>query len=73
MAASTAKKVIIRRFDRENLNGFINPYSYLQPEAVELLRQDGSLVPVSYSSGPLVLADGRGALVLFAERPVTSG
>lgn len=32
------------------------------------IRQDGSFVPVSYVSGPLVLADGRGAVVLFSER-----
>jgi hypothetical protein len=48
MAASTAKKVIVRRFDRENLNGFVNAYSYLQPAAVELLRQDGSLALLPY-------------------------
>ena len=48
MAASTAKKVIVRRFDRENINGFVNSYSYLQPTAVELLRQDGSLAQVPY-------------------------
>lgn len=48
MASSTTKKVIIRRFDRENLSGFINPLSYLQPQAIELLRADGSLVLVPY-------------------------
>jgi PAS domain S-box-containing protein len=33
------------------------------------VRQDGSLVPVAYSSGPVPLAEGRGAVVSFRERP----
>ena len=36
MAASTAKKVLIRRFDREPLTGFVNTHGYLQPGGVEL-------------------------------------
>jgi PAS domain S-box-containing protein len=31
------------------------------------VRQDGSLVPVSYSSAPVALPDGRGAVVSFRE------
>lgn len=48
MSASTAKKVSVRRFDRETLTGFINPLSYLQPGGIELLRPDGSLVTLPY-------------------------
>jgi hypothetical protein len=48
VAGSTAKKVVVRRFDREALTGFVNPFSYLQPQAVELLRQDGTLAMLSY-------------------------
>jgi hypothetical protein len=48
MAGSTAKKVVVRRFDRETLTGFVNPFSYLQPEGLELLRQDGSLAVLPY-------------------------
>ncbi len=48
MASSTAKKVIVRRFDRENLAGFVNPSSYLQPTALELLKPDGSLILLPY-------------------------
>lgn len=48
MPASTAKKVIVRRFDRENLIGYINPLSYLQPQGLELLKPDGALVVVPY-------------------------
>ena len=48
MPASTAKKVIVRRFDRENLIGYINPFSYLQPQGLELLKPDGALAVVPY-------------------------
>jgi hypothetical protein len=48
VAASTAKKVIVRRFDRENLTGFVNAYGYLQSSGLELLRQDGALALLSY-------------------------
>ena len=49
MASSTAKKVIVRRFDRENLSGFVNAFSYLQPTAIELLKPDGALVLLPYT------------------------
>lgn len=48
MAGSTAKKVLIRRFDREPLTGFVNPLTYLQPEGVELLTPSGTLSVVPY-------------------------
>jgi len=48
MASSTAKKVIVRRFDRENLTGFVNIFSYLQPNAIELLTPEGALVLLPY-------------------------
>jgi hypothetical protein len=49
VSSSTTKKVVVRRFDRENLSGFINPFSYLQPQAIELLKPDGSLVQLPYA------------------------
>jgi hypothetical protein len=48
VASSTAKKVVVRRFDRENLTGFVNVFSYLQPNAVEILKPDGTLVLLPY-------------------------
>jgi len=48
VAGSTAKKVVVRSFERETLTGFVNPLSYLQPQAIELLRQDGSLALLPY-------------------------
>jgi len=49
LAASTAKKVLIRRFDREPLTGFVNAQSYLQPQGVELLTPGGACLVVPYS------------------------
>lgn len=48
MASTTAKKVVVKRFDRENISGFVNPLSYLQPTAIELLKQDGALAVLPY-------------------------
>ncbi|HTT64433.1 MAG TPA: hypothetical protein VLX58_00965 [Bryobacteraceae bacterium] len=48
MAGSTTKKVLVRRFDREPLTGFVNPQSYLLPGGVELLRTDGTVSLVPY-------------------------
>ena len=47
MASSTSKKALIRRYDRETLAGYVNPASFVQPEGVELISEDGriSLVP----------------------------
>jgi hypothetical protein len=49
LAGSTAKKVLIRRFDREPLTGFVNAQTYLQPGGVELLAPNGALSVVPYA------------------------
>lgn len=49
MANSTAKKVIVRRFDRDTISGFVNPFSYLQAHSVEILRPDGTLSVLPYA------------------------
>jgi hypothetical protein len=49
LAASTAKKVLIRRFDREPLTGFVNAQTYLQPQGVELLTPGGACLVAPYS------------------------
>jgi hypothetical protein len=43
LAGSTTKKVLIRRFEREPLMGFVNPQVYLRPAGVELLSQQGQV------------------------------
>lgn len=48
MAISTNKKVIVVRFDREALTGFVQPATYLAAESVELLSQTGNVLAVPY-------------------------
>jgi hypothetical protein len=48
LAGSTAKKVLIRRFDREPLSGFVNSQAYLQAHGVELLSPAGTLTTIPY-------------------------
>lgn len=48
MAGSTTKKVVIRRFDREPLTGFVNPLTYLLAEGIELLTPSGTVSVVPY-------------------------
>lgn len=49
MAGSTTKKAIVRRYDREALAGYLNPFSFLQPAGVELLSAQGEITVVPYS------------------------
>ena len=49
MAASTVKKVVVRRFDREPLRGVVSPSSYLRPDGLELLTMEGMVSVVPYS------------------------
>ncbi len=48
MAGSTTKKALIRRFEKEPLQGFLHPHQYLQPEGIEMLTPGGTVVAVSY-------------------------
>lgn len=54
MAASSNKKVLVARFDRETLTGFVQTPGGLQGDSVELLRPEGSLVKVPFSETKLV-------------------
>jgi len=48
LAGSTTKKVLIRRFEREPLAGYINPVSFQHPGGVELLSVEGNIATVGY-------------------------
>ena len=48
MASSTSKRVSIQRFDRESLQGYVNPSAYLGDAGVELLSQTGSVSVIPY-------------------------
>jgi hypothetical protein len=54
LPASTTKKALIRRYDRENLAGYVNPASFLQPEGVELLSDQGHTSIIPYTEIKLV-------------------
>ena len=54
MPASTTKKALIRRYERETLAGYVNPASFLQPEGVELLSDQGHASIIPYSEIKLV-------------------
>jgi hypothetical protein len=80
MALASNKKVLVSRFDRETLQGFVQTPGGLEGDAVELLRPEGSLVRVPFSETKLVCfvrdfdtgetwQDHRA----FATRPKTSG
>ncbi len=49
MAGSTTKKVVIRRFQREPLSGFVNPLTFQQPDGIELMFLEGHSTTVPYA------------------------
>ena len=49
MSGSTAKKVAVRRFDRETVCGFVDPKSYLQAQSLEVLKPSGELAILPYA------------------------
>lgn len=54
MALASNKKVLVVRFDREPLEGFVQTPSGLEGDEVELLRPDGSLARIPFSETKLV-------------------
>ncbi len=54
MAASTTKKALVRRFDREALQGYVNPLSFVQPGGIELLSADGNVSLIPYQEIKLI-------------------
>jgi len=48
LAASTHKKVVIRRFDREAVAGIVNPRNYLLNDGVEVLTRSGNVIRIPY-------------------------
>ncbi len=48
MSASTTKKVLVRRLDRQVIAGYASPQSYLRPEGVEVLTRDGQVLVTPY-------------------------
>ncbi len=80
MALASNKKVLLVRFDRETLPGFVQTPAGLEGEAIELLRPDGNLLRVPFSETKLVCfvrdfdaGDTWHQHQAFAARPKTAG
>jgi hypothetical protein len=80
LGGSTNKRVLVSRFDRESLSGFVNQQNYLRPEGLELLSQDGAVTVVPYQEVKLVCfvrdfqqGEPRKELRLFTTRPKMEG
>jgi hypothetical protein len=80
LASSTTKKVLVRRFDREPLTGFVNPQGYLLPAGVELMKTDGTVAIVPYQEVKTVCfvkdfdaAEGQPEQRIFHTRPKMDG
>src|SRR5580658_1663231 len=80
MALASNRKVLVVRFDRESLQGFVQTPAGLENEAVELLRPEGTLVRVPFAETKLVcfvrdfdLGETWQEHRAFATRPKTAG
>jgi hypothetical protein len=80
MAVASNKKVLVARFERESLQGFVQTPAGLEGDAVELLRPEGSLVRVPFAETKLVcfvrdfdLGETWQEHRAFATRPKTAG
>ena len=79
-AAAANKKVLVARFDRAPLQGFVQTPGGLQADALELLTPEGTLVQVPYSETKAVCfvrdfetAESWKHHRSFAARPKSSG
>jgi len=72
--------VLVRRFDREPLPGFVNPQSYLLPTGVELMKTDGTVATIPYQEIKTVCfvkdfenAEAQPERLVFHTRPKMDG
>ncbi len=80
MSGSTTKKVIVQRFEKEAVAGFVNPQCYLTETGLELLSASGNIVRLPFAEIKTVCfvrdfdaADLTREKRLFANRPKTEG
>lgn len=55
MSGSTTKKVIVERFEREPLRGFVNPQTWLLAAGVEVLTTEGNIVVAPFDQVKVVI------------------
>jgi hypothetical protein len=48
VATSTSKKVLVQRFDRETIAGFVNAAAFLAREGIEILTTSGAVSVLPY-------------------------
>lgn len=79
MSGSTTKKVLVSRFDRESIAGFVNPQTYLRTDGVEILVKGGSVALLPYADVKAVCfvkdfgGEGGAEKRIFTTRPKTEG
>lgn len=80
MSASTSKKIVAYRFDREPVQGFVHPQTWLGASGIEVLTPTGAVTVLPYDDVKVVCfvkdfeVDGwRQERRLFASRPKTEG
>lgn len=78
MATSTSKKILVERFDRETVPGFINPAEWLTEQGLELLTTSGAVTVLPYADVKAVyfvreFTDAVPARRVFGSRPRTGG
>ncbi len=78
MAASTNKKVLVRRFEREALTGFVNPQSYLSDTGIELISPEGFVTVAPFGEVKAVcfvreFGEEAEERRVFASRPKSAG
>jgi hypothetical protein len=80
LGVSTHKKVLVSRFDRDTLSGFVNPHGYQLAEGLELMTPSGSVSILPYDEVKLVCfvrdfqqGEPRKELRLFTTRPKMEG
>lgn len=80
LSSTTTKKVIVDRFDRAAVRGFVNPQSMAGQDGLEVLNTDGQLAVIPYGQIKVVsfVRDWGGKSVLgerreFLARPKASG
>jgi hypothetical protein len=68
LPSSTAKRVVLYRFDRQPLEGFVNPSTYLLENRIELITLDGNLQSLAYTEmKALCFVSEAGTADLFTE------
>ena len=71
MASSTAKHVVLYRFDRQPVEGIVNPGGYLLDDHIELITMAGALQNPGYGEfKALCFVSESGKPDLFSEHPL---